>query len=86
MKPYYLYVIESDNGRHYIGITENVERRLEAHNLGLSRWTKRYKNWTVIYREKLNNLSAAKKKENYLKSLKSGKQFYQIIGKNNYGP
>lgn len=83
MKPYYLYVIKSDNNRYYIGITENIVRRLEAHNAGLSTWTKRYKNWIVVYKEKLKNITEARKRENYLKSLKGSKKFYKIINKNN---
>jgi putative endonuclease len=80
MKPYYLYIIESDNGRHYIGITENIEKRLESHNLGLSKWTKRYKDWKLLYREKVKNITEARKGKNYFKKLKGGNQFYKIIG------
>ena len=36
---YYVYVLRSENGEHYIGFTSNVERRLAEHNEGQNRST-----------------------------------------------
>lgn len=42
-KPYYFYVLWSDAGqRHYIGVTEDVNKRLSDHNSGISKWTRRF--------------------------------------------
>jgi predicted GIY-YIG superfamily endonuclease len=35
--PFYVYVLELQNGKHYIGQTNNLERRLEDHRSGRSR-------------------------------------------------
>ncbi len=34
MKQYYVYIIECKDGSFYIGITNNLERRVYEHNIG----------------------------------------------------
>lgn len=47
---YYVYIIFSYKlKRHYVGSTENLERRIEAHNSGLSTYTSKAKDWLIIY-------------------------------------
>ncbi len=47
---YYVYIIYSDFlSKHYIGSSEELERRLEAHNLGLSIYTSKANDWKFIY-------------------------------------
>ena len=78
-KPYKVYVIESENKRRYIGLSEDVKNRLIQHNAGLSRWTSRYKNWKITYKKQFNNLSEARKWENHLKRQKGGSGLKKII-------
>ncbi len=78
---YYVYVIKCDAGRHYIGLTENIDKRLAQHNNGISKWTSRYKNWRLIYQEEFATLSEARKRENFIKRQKGGKGFFKIIEK-----
>lgn len=78
-KQFNLYVIESDGGRRYIGISSDVKKRLIAHKNGLSRWTKGYKGWRLIYLERYDNYTEARKREIYLKKLKGGNEFLKII-------
>ncbi len=35
MKELYVYILKCSNKSYYVGLTNNVERRLEEHNLGL---------------------------------------------------
>ena len=66
---YYAYVIKSKEGYHYTGMTENIELRISQHNnSSLSFWTKRGKNWRIIYSEEFDDKSAALKREKWLKS------------------
>ena len=51
----------------YIGFTENIKRRLEEHNAGLSTYTNRYKPWEVVSYTAFNNLAKAEDYERYLK-------------------
>lgn len=43
-KKQYLYVLELEGGKYYVGITNNVQRRVEQHKRGEgAEWTKKYK-------------------------------------------
>ena len=64
---FYLYVLQSKNGRHYIGITADLEKRLIKHNNGGVRSTKSYRPWQVIYREGVIDKISARKREIFLK-------------------
>jgi putative endonuclease len=51
---YYVYIIYSDLlEKHYVGSSENIERRLNAHNLGLSTYTSKANDWRIIYQTSL---------------------------------
>ena len=63
----------------YIGVTDDIERRVIQHNSGVSKWTKRYAgSWSLAYTRKFTNLSDARKFENLLKLQKGCNAFYQI--------
>ncbi|MFA4890361.1 MAG: GIY-YIG nuclease family protein [Candidatus Paceibacterota bacterium] len=65
---FYNYVLQSlKNGNLYIGYTTDLKRRLKEHNQGLSRSTKPYKPWKLIYYEACLNEKDAKRREGYLK-------------------
>lgn len=69
MKKYYVYIIESQEGYTYTGMTEDLELRLSQHNnKSLSFWTKRGTNWKVIHTELYENKSEGLKREKWLKS------------------
>ena len=61
---YFLYIIESiANGRWYIGSSDNPERRLTEHNRGTTRSTKPYIPYRLIYIEKFDTKTDARKRE-----------------------
>lgn len=66
------YILKSEkDGSYYIGSTENIESRIIKHNNGYSKYTKAKRPWKLVYNEKYTTLSEARKREYYLKSLKS---------------
>ncbi len=73
---HYVYVLVSqlDPDRHYVGLTDNLENRLVAHNSGKVSHTGKLRPWrfetTVAFRDK----SKAVAFEKYLKSG-SGREF-----------
>ena len=80
-KPYSVYVLWSPACRRfYIGASECVSNRLEQHNNGLSRWTSRYRPWTLVYTQQFPNYAEARKFENKLKKQKAGMGFYKETG------
>ncbi len=72
---FYVYVLESlkDKNR-YIGYTNNLTRRIEEHNKGLSFSTKLCLPFKLIYFEGCTNQKDAKRREGYLKTTQ-GRRF-----------
>ena len=62
----------------YVGITQNLEERLQRHNLGRERTTKPYKPFKLIHREVYPSRIEARKREKYLKSG-VGKEFLKTL-------
>lgn len=66
------YVLQSQKDRkYYIGSTDDLDKRLIKHNKGYSRYTKNKGPFKIVYKEEFKTRSEAKKREYYLKSLKS---------------
>ncbi|GEM_PF-1551592 len=63
----FLYILKNTNGRHYIGITDDVEVRLNKHNRGHVRSTKAYGPWLVVHTEEFRDKTEARKREVFLK-------------------
>lgn len=65
----FVYVIRSQkDGRFYVGMTEDVERRLSEHNKGRTKSTKGFIPWKLFLFEAYSNRIEARKREKYLKS------------------
>ncbi len=76
----YTYILKShQNGKYYIGSTTDIKNRVKSHNKGYSKYTKSRGPFDLIYKEEYNTLSEARKRESYLKSLKSRKALEKII-------
>lgn len=58
----------------YVGMTNNLERRLHEHKQGQSFYTKRLKNFQIVYKEEFESYAEGRKKEKYLKGG-SGREF-----------
>ena len=64
-----VYAIKSDkDGRIYVGLSENVERRIKEHNSGQVFSTKGYRPWKLIFEEQVKDRQMARKREKYWKS------------------
>lgn len=72
----YVYVLQSerDTQQFYTGFTDDVERRLEAHNAGQSSHTAKYKPWRLSSYHWFSDRNTAAAFEHYLKSG-SGRAF-----------
>ncbi|SDB66227.1 putative endonuclease [Flavobacteriaceae bacterium MAR_2010_188] len=66
---YYAYVIKSlKDGRLYKGITDNLDRRIERHNLGENKSTKGFIPWKLYYYEIFDTRIEARSRERFFKS------------------
>ena len=76
----YLYILKSRvKNKYYIGSTKNWVERLKQHNSGSVRSTKAYRPWQLIYKETYKTITAARKRENQIKSWKSTKNIKKLI-------
>ena len=77
---YRVYVIRNREGKFYIGLSDDVARRVQQHNAGQSRWTKGRGPWTIVWQGEESSLTDARKLESRLKRQGRGKGFYAITG------
>ena len=72
----FVYILRSDSdpSRHYVGVTSNIEDRIEWHNFGPSGQTTRHRPWSMIACIELVDERTALRLERYLKSG-SGRAF-----------
>ncbi len=67
---YWLYILECGDGTLYTGTTDDVERRLKAHQSGKgAKYTRGRGPLRVVYREDCGDKSAALKRELAVKAL-----------------
>ena len=77
--PYRVYAIQNRAGKFYIGLSDDVDRRIDQHNIGDSRWTRGKGPWVLMWQSEEMNLSDARKLELLLKRQKGGEGFYRMI-------
>jgi len=77
---FYVYILNSSIcKKHYIGSTDDLERRLFEHNSGKVKSTQAYKPWVMIYTELFYTRNEAFKREKQIKSYKGGKAFKKLL-------
>lgn len=69
MKYYFVYILANGkNGTLYIGITNNLERRILEHKTGvIEGFTKKHKVHTLVYYEDYGDINEALRREKQLK-------------------
>jgi putative endonuclease len=76
---YYVYIMASDSGTLYIGITNDLNRRVSEHKLGLLEgFTKRYACHKLVYYEQYHHAYDAISREKQLKSWRREKKEWLI--------
>ncbi len=76
---FYTYILENDEGKHYIGHTNSLEERLKRHNSGQVISTKNKGSWKIIYSESFPSKQEAYKRERQIKSFKGGNAFKKLL-------
>ena len=74
---YILYSFSLDS--YYIGQTNDVSRRLERHNAGYVKSTKRGRPWKLDYVKSFETRSESMAYETYIKSMKSKVYIKELI-------
>ena len=65
--------------KYYVGYTDDLEWRLERHNSGWGKYTKRGVPWELTYIESFQSKSEAIKREREIKRKKSRKYIEGLI-------
>ena len=77
---YRVYVLQNHGGTFYVGLANDVVRRLVQHNCEVSKWTKGKGPWQLAWQSDPMNLSNARTLELLLKRQKRGAGFYRLTG------
>ncbi len=76
---YFVYAIKSlKDGRIYVGMSSDVERRVSEHNAGKTKSSKGYCPWVLFFTEKCETRVDARIREKYYKSG-SGKEKLKVM-------
>jgi len=78
---YTVYILYSETiDKYYVGHTDNIERRLNEHNTGQTRFTSsRGCPWKLCYQEKFETRTLAMMREKGIKAKKSRKYIESIV-------
>lgn len=63
-----LYVLKGDTGKRYVGITNNLDRRLREHRSGCTRGGQIIGSFTLLLTEEYRDYPTARVRERFLKS------------------
>ena len=76
---YFVYAISSLTQNYiYIGITDNLDRRINQHQSGYNRTTKPYRPFKLIYFEETTDRFQAREMEKYFKSSAGRAELRQL--------
>ena len=77
---YFVYILESlKDGSFYFGQTQDLVSRLDRHNAGLEKYTRKKTPWKVLWCCTVPTRSEALKLERKLKNFKSRKRVLAFI-------
>ena len=76
MNKFFVYILASNNNTTiYIGVTNNIERRIYEHKNNLiDGFSKKYNTHKLVYLEETNSIENAIKREKQLKGWKRNKK------------
>ena len=78
-RTWYVYILECADGKFYIGIALDVQKRFKLHNQGLAcRFTKYRHPVKLLYCEPWNDYYSARKRERELKGFTRDKKLALI--------
>ncbi len=75
----FVYILKDENGKLYIGSTENLDRRTKQHLSGHTQTTRNMRNPTLVFSQKYGSLPEARKIEKKLKNLKRKDYIEKIV-------
>ncbi|MEW6387233.1 MAG: GIY-YIG nuclease family protein [Thermodesulfobacteriota bacterium] len=75
MHQYFVYIMTNKSGTLYVGVTNDLERRISKHKNSLVKgFTKKYKINRLVYYEETNDILAAIEREKQVKGWRRDKK------------
>jgi putative endonuclease len=68
-----------EHKKTYVGMTNDIERRIQEHNWGKTIYTRKYMPWKLAYKEELTDRKEARAKEKYFKSAAGRKRIKLLL-------
>lgn len=82
-KTYYVYIMTNQSRNFYIGLTNNIRRRVNEHKVGpIEGFTKRYNLKKLVYVESFSDINSAIAREKQMKKWTRKKKII-LINKEN---
>jgi putative endonuclease len=83
MKTYYVYILTNRSGTLYVGVTNDIYRRLEEHRAGKAgSFTKRYRLDRLVFVESTDDVEAALSREKQIKGWTRKRKLALIAAEN----
>ena len=83
MNKYYVYIMASDSGTLYVGVTNNIIRRVYEHKHDIAEgFSNKYSCHKLILFEEYNDIKDALNREKQLKNWRRDKKEYLISKQN----
>ena len=77
--PYTYILFSAKLNKYYVGACTALEKRLHEHNIGHSKFTSTGIPWEIKYSESFETLQEAKKRELFIKRMKSRKYIESLL-------
>ena len=78
---YFVYILFSpERNKYYIGSCQDIEQRIRKHNTNHAGFTGKTGDWTLKWKEQLQDKTSALKREKQIKSWKSRIMIEKLIG------
>lgn len=76
MKRYWVYILKCSNQQYYVGVTNNIDRRIQEHKEGINStcWTYNKRPIQLKYVEIFNDINLAIQREKQLKKWRRAKK------------
>jgi putative endonuclease len=81
MEKYFTYILLCNQKTYYVGVTNNLDKRLAEHKSGTSQYTSQFSDIELVYFEEYPTLVLARRRETQLKGWSHAKKYKYILGK-----
>ncbi|MDO9614250.1 MAG: GIY-YIG nuclease family protein [Bacteroidota bacterium] len=80
---FYTYILQSEIDKsYYIGHSSDINKRLEYHNQGLSKYTSKKIPWKIVYIDFFSTKQEANRRELFIKKQRNRTFYSRLISSN----